>query len=90
MTVARLSDHVPIPLQPSFPDLAAITTTIEIADVAKTPATIVLNLPLVNMARRNREARHDATRDPAPVARFGFRLELVDQRRHRFGVVRQR
>ena len=48
VTVARLSDHILIPLQPSFPDLAAITRTIEIAEVAKTPATIVLNLALVN------------------------------------------
>ena len=48
VTVARLSDHILIPLQPSFPDLAAITRTIDIAEVAKTPATIVLNLALVN------------------------------------------
>ena len=48
VTVARLSDHILIPLQPSFPDLAAITRTIEIAEVAKTPATIVLNVALVN------------------------------------------
>lgn len=48
LTVARLSDHILIPLQPSFPDLAAITRTIDIAEVAKTPATIVLNLALVN------------------------------------------
>ena len=48
VTVARLSDHILIPLQPSFPDLAAITRTIEIAEVAKTPATIVLNLAHVN------------------------------------------
>ncbi len=48
VTVARLSDHILIPLQPSFPDLAAITTTIDIAEVARTPATIVLNLALVN------------------------------------------
>ncbi len=48
VTVARLSDHILVPLQPSFPDLAAITRTINIAEVAKTPATIVLNLALVN------------------------------------------
>jgi len=48
VTVARLSDHILIPLQPSFPDLAAITRTIDIAEVARTPATIVLNLALVN------------------------------------------
>ena len=48
VTVARLSDHILIPLQPSFPDLAAITRTIDIAEVTKTPATIVLNLALVN------------------------------------------
>ena len=48
VTVARLSDHILIPLQPSFPDLAAITRTIDIAEIAKTPATIVLNLALVN------------------------------------------
>ena len=48
LTVARLSDHILIPLQPSFPDLAAIARTIDIAEVAKTPATIVLNLALVN------------------------------------------
>ncbi|MCY4599342.1 MAG: ParA family protein [Acidobacteria bacterium] len=48
VTVARLSDHILIPLQPSFPDLAAITRTIDIAQVARTPATIVLNLALVN------------------------------------------
>ena len=48
VAVARLSDHILIPLQPSFPDLAAITRTIDIAEVAKTPATIVLNLALVN------------------------------------------
>ena len=48
VTVARLSDHILIPLQPSFPDLAAITRTIDIAELANTPATIVLNLALVN------------------------------------------
>ena len=48
VTVARLSDHILIPLQPSFPDLAAITRTIDIAEIAKTPATIVFNLTLVN------------------------------------------
>ena len=48
VTVARFSDHILIPLQPGFPDLAAITRTIEIAEVAKTPATIVLNLAHVN------------------------------------------
>ena len=48
VTVARLSDHILVPLQPSFPDLAAITRTIDIAEVARTPATIVLNLALVN------------------------------------------
>ena len=48
VTVARLSDHILIPLQPSFPDLAAITRTIDIAELAKVPATIVLNLALVN------------------------------------------
>ena len=48
VTVARLSDHILVPLQPSFPDLAAITRTIDIAALSKTPATIVLNLALVN------------------------------------------
>ena len=48
VTVARLSDHILIPLQPSFPNLAAITRTIDIAEIAKTPATIVFNLTLVN------------------------------------------
>ena len=48
MTVARLSDHIRVPHHPSFPDLAAITRTIDIADVAIAPATIVLNLALVN------------------------------------------
>ena len=48
VTVARLTDHILIPLQPSFPDHAAITRTIDIAEVAKTPATVVLNPSLVN------------------------------------------
>lgn len=48
VTVARLSGHILIPLQPSFPDLAAIARTIDIAELAKVPATIVLNLALVN------------------------------------------
>ncbi|MCY4469558.1 MAG: ParA family protein [Thiotrichales bacterium] len=48
VTVARLSDHIRIPHQPSFPDLAAITRTIDIAEVAIAPATIVLKLALVN------------------------------------------
>ncbi len=50
VTVAKLSDHILIPVQPSYPDLAAITRTIEIAEMARTAATIVLNLALVNHA----------------------------------------
>ena len=48
VTVAKLSHHILIPVQPSLPDLAAITRTIEIAELAGTPATIVLNLALSN------------------------------------------
>ena len=36
VAVPRLSDHIRIPLQPSFPDLAAIIRTIDIAEVART------------------------------------------------------
>ena len=50
VTVAKLSDHILIPVQPSYPDLAATTRTIEIAEMARTAATIVLNLALVNHA----------------------------------------
>ena len=48
VTVAKLSDHILIPVQPSFPDIAAMTSTIEIAEIAKTRATILLNLAPVN------------------------------------------
>lgn len=48
VTVAKLSDHILVPVQPSYPDIAAITRTLEIAEMARTPATIVLNLALVN------------------------------------------
>ena len=51
MTVARLSDHILVPLQSGFPDLAAIIKTIDIAELTKTPETIVLNLALVNYPR---------------------------------------
>ena len=69
VTVARLSDHILIPLQPSFPDLAAITRTIDIAEVAKTPATIVLNLALVNHPSTDdaRTVIADAAAAVAPV-----------------------
>ena len=67
VTVARLSDHILIPLQPSFPDLAAITRTIEIAEVAKTPATIVLNLALVNHPSTD-DARTVIAATAVPVA----------------------
>ena len=48
LTVARLSDTILIPVQPSLPDLAAVTRTIEITDLAGTPAVVVLNLALAN------------------------------------------
>ena len=69
VTVARLSDHILIPLQPSFPDLAAITRTIDIAEVAKAPATIVLNLALVNHPSTDdaRTVIADAAAAAAPV-----------------------
>ena len=67
VTVARLSDHILKPLQPSFPDLAAITRTIEIAEVAKTPATIVLNLALVNHPSTD-DARTVIAATAVPVA----------------------
>ena len=69
VTVAGLSDHILIPLQPSFPDLAAITRTIEIAEVAKTPATIVPNLALVNHPSTDdaRTVIADAAAATAPV-----------------------
>ena len=50
VTVAKLSDHILVPVQPSYPDIAAITRTLEIAEMARTPATIILNLALVNHA----------------------------------------
>ncbi len=48
LTVARLSDHILIPVQPSLPDLSAVTSTIQIAETARTPATIIINRALVN------------------------------------------
>ncbi|MCY4508136.1 MAG: hypothetical protein OXG35_14440 [Acidobacteria bacterium] len=48
VTVAKLSDHILVPVQPSYPEIAAITRTLEIAEMTRTPATIILNLALVN------------------------------------------
>ena len=67
VTIARLSHHILIPVQPSLPDLAAITRTIEIAEVARTPATVVLNLALSNHPSAG-EARSVIATTTVPVA----------------------
>ena len=56
-------------MQPSLPDLAAITRTVEIAEVARTPATIVLNLALSNHPSAGEARRVIATTNvpAAPV-----------------------
>ncbi len=61
VTVARLSHTILIPVQPSLPDLAAVTRTIEIADLAGTPAVIVLNLALSNHPSAGEARRAIAT-----------------------------
>jgi chromosome partitioning protein len=43
LAVARLADLVLVPCRPSLLDLKAITTTIDLAALAKTPALAVLN-----------------------------------------------
>ena len=69
VTVARLSHHILVPVQPSLPDLAAITRTVEIAEVARTSATIVLNLALSNHPSAGEARRVIATTNvpAAPV-----------------------
>ena len=47
-TVATVADHILIPVQPSAPDLRAIHQTIQIAESADTPATVVINRAIVN------------------------------------------
>ena len=47
-TVASLADHILIPVQPSAPDLRAIHQTIQIAESAGKPASVVINRALVN------------------------------------------
>ena len=47
-TVASLADHILIPVQPSAPDLRAIHQTIQIAQSAGRPASVVINRALVN------------------------------------------
>ena len=47
-TVASLADHILIPVQPSAPDLRAIHQTIQIAETAGKPASVVINRALVN------------------------------------------
>ena len=43
LTAARLADLVLVPCRPSLLDLKAITTTVDLAALAKTPALAVLN-----------------------------------------------
>ena len=43
LTVAQLAQHILVPVQPSLPDISAITTTLQIARTAQRPATVVLN-----------------------------------------------
>ena len=46
--MATVADHILIPVQPSAPDLRAIHQTIQIAESAGTPATVVINCAIVN------------------------------------------
>lgn len=67
LTVAQLAHHILVPVQPSLPDLSAITSTLQIARTAQRPATVVLNRARVNH-RSIAEARDILAHTHATVA----------------------
>ena len=67
LTVAQLARHILVPVQPSLPDLSAITSTLQIARTAQRPATVILNRARVNH-RSIDEARAILTGSHATIA----------------------
>ena len=78
LSAARLADLVLVPCRPSLLDLKAITTTVDLAALAKTPALAVLNtLPMRGGLKGEAEqVLKSYGVEMAPVT-FGHRIAFV-------------
>jgi chromosome partitioning protein len=85
LRAARAADLVLVPCRPSILDLAAIRTTLELIELARRPAMVVLNAApvrgrVVDEARAAIAGRGGKVSEPVVHERVAFRHALIDGR----------